>query len=217
LVQTAQQVKAFAENTVEKSKTVVSEVRGRLTGESKDLGIASQGGFVERSVPAKLSGADDLAVRKQIIENNIAADDAPFGLARDTKALIADRKALAESFYKESGFNESRTMDHMRGIDFNQPVAIADISKGTEAIQYQIPRAPLGDYFSPPGTPGNRLGFYTSGREATSYIATENIKALQSTAASTVDDWSMKQYGWRIEAPGGGTQFFSTSKAWTPK
>ena len=70
LVQTAQQVKAFAENTVEKAQTVVSEVRGRLTGESGGLGMASQGGFVERSVPAQLSaeGANSAAPFSPIVE-----------------------------------------------------------------------------------------------------------------------------------------------------
>ncbi len=146
----------------------------------------------------------------------------PFRLASGIERLwgaklVTDRIDLAWSFYREAGFKEGKIADHIRGIDFNKPVEIISIPKGTEVIQYQIPGGPVGSYFAAPGTPGNQLGFYTSGRQATTFVATENIQVLRSTASSTIDDWSMKAYSWKIEAPGGGIQFFSTSKAWRPK
>ncbi len=131
-------------------------------------------------------------------------------------SVISKRKEVAESFYREAGFKDSAIADHTRGIDFDHPVEVVTLPKGTEVIQYQIPGAPVGNYFAPPGTKGNQLGFYTSGRRATTFVAKEDIKVLKSVASDTVDDWSMKAYDWKIEAPGGGTQFFTTSKAWTP-
>jgi RHS repeat-associated protein len=201
------------------AKSVPVATEARVTKEiATDIRMGSEPAAVQQSVPANMSKVEEAAARRQqVIENNISADDASFGLVRDAKVLAADRKALAESFYKEQGFSEKRTADHLRGTDFNDPVAITDIHKGTELVQYQIPGAPLGNYFAPPGTPGNQLGFYTSGRQATPYITTETMRALQSTAASTIDDWSMKAHGWSIETPGGGTQFFTTSKAVRPK
>uniref|UniRef100_UPI002584C942 polymorphic toxin type 46 domain-containing protein n=1 Tax=Limnobacter sp. TaxID=2003368 RepID=UPI002584C942 len=127
------------------------------------------------------------------------------------------RKEKAYGFYRNSGFDANKSLDHMRGIDFNHEVDIVQIPKGTEMTQYQIPGARLGSYYAQPGTPGNTLGFYTSGREVKTYIANSDISALRSTASSTIDDWSMKAYGWKIEAPGGGTQFFTTSQDWIAK
>lgn len=129
----------------------------------------------------------------------------------------ASRRLTAEAFYREAGFSEKKIADHMRGIDFEKPVEVIKLPKGTEVIQYQVPGAPMGTYFTLPNTPGNQLGFYTSGRVPKTYVATEEIKVLRSTASSTVDDWSMADFGWKIEAPGGGTQFFTTSTGWMPK
>jgi RHS repeat-associated protein len=127
------------------------------------------------------------------------------------QALIAERRAIAERFYRQSGYDEAAIADHLRGIDFTKPVEVVKIPKGTELVQYQIPGAPEGRYFAPSGTPGSQLGFYTSGRDAATYVATDDVQALRSVAASTVDDWSMRAYGWEVEAPGGGTQFFTTA------
>jgi hypothetical protein len=130
---------------------------------------------------------------------------------------VAERRVVAESYYREAGLKESAIADHIRGIDFTRPVEIVTVPRGTELIQYQIPGAPVGNYFALPGTPGNQLGIYTSGREASSFVATGDVRALRSTAAGTIDDWSMKAYGWKIETLGGGTQFHSPSNMWTPK
>jgi len=125
--------------------------------------------------------------------------------------LVAARRSIAEKFYRESGFSEAATAEHIRGIDFTQPVDVVTIPSGAKVIQYQIPGGPQGNYYAPVGTPGNRLGFYTSGVEAVTYTAGENVRALRSTAATTIDDWSMRAYGWEIETTGGGTQYFTTS------
>ena len=139
-------------------------------------------------------------------------------VVQESKGLqVSGKQALAESFYREAGFSEKRMADHIRGIDFSKKVEVMTIPKGTEVIQYQIPGAPIGSYFALPGTPGNQLGFYTSGRQANTFIAKEDIRVLRSTAVGIVDDWSMKAYNWKIDAPGGGTQFFTPSKVWELK
>jgi len=38
------------------------------------------------------------------------------------------------------------------------------------------------------------------------------VEGLHSTAADTVDDWSMKGEGWEIEVTGGDTQWFVPEK-----
>jgi hypothetical protein len=169
-----------------------------------------------KSAKDKLEKAEKRGDDKKAEQAGDASTMPGGGVVPDSK-LIAERQQVAESFYKEVGYNDKRVADHMRGIDFSQPVDVVTIPKGTEAIQYQIPGAPLGNYFALPGTPGNKLGFYTSGREATSYVSTQDIPVLRSFASSTIDDWSMKDYGWEIEAPGGATQFFDRSKAWEKK
>lgn len=131
--------------------------------------------------------------------------------------FIFERKEVAQSFYRNAGFSDDKIADHIRGIDFTKPVEVVVIPRGTEVIQYQIPGAPLGNYFAYPGTPGSTLGFYTSGREVSTLISKQEIRVLQSTAADTVDDWSMREHGWEIDTPGGGIQIFDTSMSWEKK
>ncbi|RYZ13876.1 MAG: hypothetical protein EOP49_54050, partial [Sphingobacteriales bacterium] len=92
------------------------------------------------------------------------------------------------------------------GIDFSKPVRMVNVPAGTPFVQFQIPGAPVGNYFAPVGTAGNTLGFYTGGRQQTVHIFNHDVRALQSTAKSITDTWSVP--GWSISAPGGGTQLF---------
>jgi RHS repeat-associated protein len=133
------------------------------------------------------------------------------------EVLLAERRSVAEQFYRQRGVDEDRIAAHLRGVDFSKPVDVVRLPKGTELIQYQLPGGSRGSYFAPPGTPGNQLGFYTSGRQATVYVTTEEVEVLRSFAASTVDDWSMQEFGWQIEAPGGAVQFFTTSGSFAAK
>ncbi|HZQ47027.1 MAG TPA: polymorphic toxin type 46 domain-containing protein, partial [Verrucomicrobiae bacterium] len=88
------------------------------------------------------------------------------------------------------------------------PVSIVNLPAGTSLGQYQLPGGRIGNYFAPPGTPANQLGIYTSGLINNSYSLKRPVQALQSTAASVTDDWSMSASGWRIQTQGGGQQFF---------
>jgi hypothetical protein len=55
---------------------------------------------------------------------------------------------------------------------------------------------------------------YTSGRDAVSFFAKQDVTVLRSTAANLVDDYSMAKYGWNIETKGGGIQYFTKEPAW---
>ena len=125
------------------------------------------------------------------------------------ESSIAARQAVARQFYQNAGFSESQIASHLNGIDFNQSVNVVTLPRGTQVVQYQIPGNPMGNYFASVGTPANTLGFYTSGVQGTAYTATRPVAVLRSTAASTVDTWSMAGAGWRINVQGGGIQFFT--------
>ena len=121
-------------------------------------------------------------------------------------AKAMDRRSLAHDFYKSTGWAEGRIADHLKGIDFSKGVQPTMVPKGTRFVQYQIPNAPVGNYFAPIGTPGSKLGIYTGGRNARVFEALEDSIALRSTAAGVVDDWSLPF--WRVQTEGGGIQFF---------
>lgn len=125
------------------------------------------------------------------------------------------RRSTAIEFYSRNGIQAEDTLAHMRGIDFTQPVEIINLVKGTPVVQYMLPNRTTGNYFAPLGTSGSQLGIYTSGRTPTTFFASQNTNVLRSTTSAMVDDYSMAEYGWKIETQGGGTQYFSPSKsAW---
>ena len=138
-----------------------------------------------------------------ILENVIASRNAraSSGFAQ------ASRKWTATDFYQASGWSSKRIQNHLGGIDFTKPVTVATLPSGSRYVQYQLPGAPIGNYFSPLGTSGSQLGIYTGGRTASIYETTGNVRVLQSTAASIVDDWSVPF--WRVQTDGGGQQFFA--------
>ncbi len=129
-------------------------------------------------------------------------------LARGTAEvdIIAARQALARSFYRKAGWEESRIESHLAGIDFTKPVDIVTLPKGAQLSQWNFADARLGNYFTEIGAGPNNLGIYTNGRFETVFSLQEQTQALRSTAAAATDTWSVS--GWAIEAPGGGTQYF---------
>ena len=119
-----------------------------------------------------------------------------------------EQQTVARDFYRATtGLNDTRIASHLRGIDFSQPVNIVDNPAGTALTQFNLPGR-VGNYYAPPGTPANTLGIYTSGLVESSHTFGAPTRALQSTAASVIDDWSMSGAGWRIQAGGGGAQYF---------
>jgi RHS repeat-associated protein len=135
------------------------------------------------------------------------------GVAKNTQMEFGfieavERQTVARDFYRATtGWGDTRIASHMRGIDFSQPVNIVNIPAGTSLTQFNLPGR-VGNYYAPVGTPANSLGIYTSGFVENTHVFGSPTRALQSTAASVVDDWSMRGSGWRIQTEGGGTQFF---------
>jgi RHS repeat-associated protein len=130
-----------------------------------------------------------------------------------------ERQSFARDFYRAAtGWSDTKITSHLRGIDFNQAVSVVNLPAGTILVQYQLPGGRIGNYFAPPGTQANQLGIYTSGLVGNSYVLPRSVRALQSTAATVVDDWSMSGFGWRIQTQGGGQQFFipNGASAMTP-
>jgi hypothetical protein len=151
---------------------------------------------------------EQLAIRNRVlanIEQSQAASSA-------SSFLRFSKRATAINFYLKNNFSIESTLAHMRGIDFNNAIEAVVLPKDTKAVQYMLPEQNIGNYFAPTGTSGSKLGIYTSGRMPVTFFATEDVEALQSTAASMADDYSMANYGWKIETEGGGTQYFSPFK-----
>lgn len=141
-----------------------------------------------------------------------------------SEADIAARKKLAYEFYKAQGFKESAIEDHMAGIDFNKRVDVRTLREGKSLAQYQAPGAPQGNYYAELGTKPETLGINPRGeiRDAAgkaiekvdkvqnTYEVAKDTQALRSTAAPMKDTWSIR--GEPFDAPGGGAQYFTTSK-----
>ena len=118
----------------------------------------------------------------------------------------AQRQQIARAFYESSGWAWPRVRAHLGGIDFNYPVEVISVPRGTRMVQYSFPGEQVGNYFAAPGTAAGTLGIYPHGRASMNFIANRDVAALRSTASSTVDTWSVP--GWDIDVPGGGTQIF---------
>lgn len=124
--------------------------------------------------------------------------------------LIAQRKAVAQDFYRSQGWPQERIAAHMKGIDFTKPVEVVPLDPGTVLTQYQNPGAPQGDYYALPGTDPATLGIDAAGRVPANYVVSGDapVQALRSTA-SDVLDWK----GSGTTFKGGATQFFTPDSA----
>jgi len=134
--------------------------------------------------------------------------------------IIAERKVLAESFYRAQGFLEHRIASHLRGIDFEQAVEVTNLPKGKIVSQYQSPNGPQGNYYSAPGASPSSLGISPTALDPTTnkvvlkslvnYVVKEDVPILKSTAAPIKDTWSIP--GQSIQTDGGGKQMMTTAK-----
>lgn len=138
-----------------------------------------------------------------------------FAAQRTIAAQMAYRRSIAQDFYKSNTtWTDARIQSHLRGIDFSKPVRVEVLPSRTELLQYHLPNQAPGNYFTLPGAPANQLGIYTSGLTETPRFLIGPTRALSSTAASIVDDWSMPaDSGWKIQVDGGGPQFFVPPRA----
>ena len=188
------------------------DIAGHPLGDWYQRGAVISGGVASTaSIVAPVASWGTATINSAL---NGAIDDAlpsTFNVAGVDNAgagTIASRQAVAQQFYLSAGFTDAQIASHIQGIDFSQPVEVTTLPQGTQLVQYQIPGNPTGNYFAPVGTPANTLGIYTSGLEGTGYSVSQSIIGLRSTAASTVDTWSMRGVGWNIQVQGGGAQYF---------
>ncbi len=117
----------------------------------------------------------------------------------------ASRQAAARTAYKTALWPDEKIASHAAGIDFSQPVEVIKIAKGTQMVQYQTPGNPTGNYFAPVGTPPDSLGINPAGRVAKLFVATRDVTALKSTAASTASNFDIPE---AFRGGGGGIQYF---------
>jgi len=136
-----------------------------------------------------------------------------------TVEQLAARKSLATDFYRSSGMPEFKIDGHLEGIDFEEPVNVKTLKKGTVVEQWQLPGVSQGNYYANPGSKPTELGISAEARNrntgkvekkvANKYIVVEDIEVLESTAAPYPDKHSMPPKV--IKTDGGATQYMSTN------
>lgn len=141
------------------------------------------------------------------IDANIAESAA----ARDSSGFSQlSNKETAYNFYRDGGLDADRTLSHISGIDFKQPVDIFSLPQGSEVVQYQIPGRPVGGYFAPLGTSAESIGVDPVGRLPLIYRSTENVSVLRSTAADTSNALHLPELA---RGAGGGTQYYTNHRS----
>lgn len=185
--------------------------------------------------PGALSGRDAFAGLDQRQPELAAATDADDGLSELRKAA---RFAVAFKFYAENlaeTIKPSDILAHIKGIDLSQPVAVRSVA-GQTLHQHTIPGAGFGEYFTPDPTvspeqlgcspfadtrAGGRAGPPPVARTLASLTFDDPVLALQSTAATIVDDGSYKKTGedpdLLVYCRGGGPQLMVPKKFHPPE
>ncbi|MFN4290679.1 MAG: polymorphic toxin type 46 domain-containing protein [Permianibacter sp.] len=120
-----------------------------------------------------------------------------------------ERFETAYGFYRQAGFDADRTLGHLQGIDFTQPVFATELLPGTNYVQHVL-NGRVGIYFAPLGTPAEMLGINPAGRTPLVFAPSQPVPALQSTASRVLDTWTVPSQP--FNAAGGGTQFFVPGK-----
>ena len=125
-----------------------------------------------------------------------AAQEKPTNSVRTTLS-VAQKRQIARDFYLKQGYAPKRIDSHLAGIDFDKPVEVVTLPKGTRVTQWQIPGGPQGNYYALPGTPAQRLGIApaaldrTTGqivnKVSTTYVTNSDVEVLKSTAAAIQD------------------------------
>ena len=118
----------------------------------------------------------------------------------------ADGRSNSSGIHKNAGWSDEKIPSHLKGIDFNQPVEVVTLPKGTKVVQYQIPGNPTGNYFAPAGTSAESLGMNSAGRVATIYTVLRDVTVLRSTAANTAANPNLPA---SVRGAGGGLQYFA--------
>lgn len=193
---------------------------GSLINASHGVLVVAQSGLsnpvigLVRMLPAPESNAGSS------ISDNILANIQESQTARASSGFLqASRQWTATDYFDTyTNMTPAQYASHMSAIDFSNPVTIETFQPGTQVTQYQpafvwdgnqlVANVRVGSYFTDSETPLNTLGLYTSGQAARTFEITNPTPVLSSTAADTIDTWSMSQYNWSISVQGGGKQFF---------
>ncbi len=136
-------------------------------------------------------------------------------LAGTTGLRYGANQNIAQSFYADQGWPQSRIDSHLAGIDFNQPVQVLTLPENTQLSQWQVPGGNQGNYFAPGSATPDSLGISPVGSDSagnavpkvqTDYVSTQPTQALSSRAAAVNDTWSTP--GTPVQTSGGGQQYF---------
>ena len=123
------------------------------------------------------------------------------------------RLQTAKAFYDQTDWPTEKKENHLRGIDFSQPVEVVTLPAGTELTQWMDPHQGQGNYFDG-DEPPERLGLYPESvqpRLLKKYTLAHATRMLQSTAASIHIDWVKDKPA--MDVPGGATQYFALPSA----
>jgi filamentous hemagglutinin len=175
-------------------------------GAATDGIMAGFAGFRMPEAPT-LVGADNAAIQAQVL-NNIATTQA--GNASSQFGQLASWETAYNFYTQQGGFSADRTLGHLQGIDYTQPVTVTQVGPGTNYVQYVL-NGNVGNYFAPIGTPAASLGINPANRIPGLFTPSGATSALQSTAASVTDTWTVP--GEPFVAEGGGTQLFVPNKS----
>ena len=165
-------------------------------------------------VEAALNGADDLAWNGGgAIDDLVRSADAGGVTAVNSAEQLefgfvqnVERQTFARDFYRSAtSWSDSDIWSHMQGINFDQPVAIVQVFKGTRLVQYKFPTRPTGNYFAYLGTPALGLGINPAGRVGVAFTVSRDLKALQSTASDTRSLFNVPPWA---RGPGGNKQLY---------
>lgn len=147
------------------------------------------------------------------------------GMSREEAVMFRrtvrnERRQYARKFYEEAGYKKTEIEAHLRGIDYEKPITIENVPPPQSFYQYQSIRDGKfrrGSYYTTDknATP-SKLGIYDkfvfrkNGREFSKWrMKINKIKpqrALKSTAAGIIDDWSVPGKAYKTE--GGAVQYF---------
>jgi uncharacterized Zn-binding protein involved in type VI secretion len=119
------------------------------------------------------------------------------------------RMKKAQDFYSQTGWDDQRIKEHLRGIDFSQPVDVVTLEPGDEVKQWVKAGSGPGSYFDADSSP-EELGLYplaTQARELRTFIVNKKTQVLKSTAAPIDVDWVPGKPP--FHAKGGAKQMFN--------
>lgn len=150
------------------------------------LGVQTFVALITRGAAKRIGVRASYPIRvarlERIVQSVGTKSHVPVVRARILEAL----RFLETSFAKMS---DEAIVSRLKAIDFSKPVEVVELPAGTQLIAYR-PAGSGGSFFSVPGTPMDRLGISTAGRDFLRYQTTRPVKVLRSRAAAANDTWT---------------------------